>query len=634
MKKTVINLLHRAVEKYGDSPYLAEKVDKIWLKDSFKDIDQKSDVFASKLLALQFSRESKISILAEGRTAWVVAEYGIVKSSCIAVPLSVKLTQEEILFRILHSDSLAIVTSHNHIQKIIPLLSEITSPDFKIIYLDDDKEFIQKISKQNSIDLSEYIIYYQDIIKGGKLQMEELSQSIDSIEEDDVVTISYTSGTTGNPKGIMLTHKNYYANSMASYESFDIRSGSKLFNVLPLDHSFAHTVGIYVSTLIPYTIYFLDTKGGPMAALKNIPLNISEVKPNLMLSVPALSAKFMKNIINGIEKKGDFIKGLFQKGLKASMQFKTQKGVAKWLNYPLYIIAKKLIFKKIIDGFGGEMEFMVGGGALLDIKQQEFFYAIGMPVYQGYGLTEASPVISSNTPVVHKLGTSGKVIPNLKCMIMDDGKIMPQGKRGEIVVDGDSVMKGYYKNPTATTEAIQDGLLFTGDLGYYDEDGFLMVSGRAKALLISEDGEKYSPEEIEETILSSSPFVEHALLYNDHSKFTSALFTLQEEVIRTYIKKNSISSPEELLKVMEETMFSFKNDPQFKGKFQEKWMPNTYRFVDERFTEENKMVNSTMKMVRFKITEHYKELIDEMYQKDKKASQVHNLMILKKYFDS
>ena len=633
MKRTVIDLLQNAASKYHKIPYLAEKTQEGWVKSSFQEVDERSDVFASFLLQNGFGKDDKIAILAEGRTAWVIAEFGITKSQGIAVPLSVKLTQEEILFRIQHSDSRAIVSSHNHIEKIIPLLKDINVPSFKIFYLDDDRDFIQKLNAQVDPELDDYIIYYKDIISTPIKDEEQLQQSIVQITEEDVVTISYTSGTTGNPKGIMLTHKNYYSNSMASYEMFDIKPQSKLFNVLPLDHSFAHTVGIYVSTLIPYTIYFLDTRGGAMAALKNIPLNINEVKPNLMLSVPALSGKFMKNIQAGIEKKGNFINSLFQKGLKASMKVKTTSNpLTKLLNYPLYFIANALIFKKIKQGFGGELRFLVGGGALLDIKQQEFFYAIGMPIFQGYGLTEATPVISSNTPEIHKLGTSGKIIPNIKCLIIEDGKEVEDGKKGEIVVDGDNVMKGYYKNPEATQEAIRDGLLYTGDLGYFDEDGYLMVSGRAKALLISEDGEKYSPEEIEETILSICPFVEHAMLYNDHSRFTSAILTLRDDVIKSYIKKNAIASTEELLQHIDQSIFSFKQDLDYQGKFQEKWIPNVYRFVDEAFTEQNKMVNSTMKMVRFKIVEHYEDLIGQMYKEDKQASVKHNLKILSKYF--
>jgi long-chain acyl-CoA synthetase len=634
MKETVVHLLQEAAEKYADTPYLAEKTDAGWQKSSFEDVNKKSDIFASFLLQTGFQKEDKIAILAEGRTAWVIAEYGIVKSRCIAVPLSVKLTQEEILFRLQHSDSKAIISSHNHIEKIIPLLQEINLPSFKIIYLDDDRDFIQQLNAKHGFNLQDYIIYYQDIITSSS-HTAQLLNSIEQIEEEDVVTISYTSGTTGNPKGIMLTHKNYYSNSKASYEMFDIQPRSKLFNVLPLDHSFAHTVGIYVSTLIPYTIYFLDTRGGAMAALKNIPLNINEVKPNLMLSVPALSGKFMKNIQAGIEKKGKLINVLFRKGLKASMQVKTSSNpFVRLINYPLYAIANNLIFRKIKQGFGGELRFMVGGGALLDIKQQEFFYAIGMPIFQGYGLTEASPVISSNTPEVHKLGTSGKIIPGIRCLIVEDGKEVEKGKKGEIVVDGDNVMKGYYKNPKATQETIREGLLFTGDLGYYDEDGYLMVSGRAKALLISEDGEKYSPEEIEETILSTCPFVEHVMLYNDHSKFTSALMTLRDDMIRNFIKKQNISSSGELLEHIHQSLFAFKQDSGYQGKFQEKWIPNVYRFVDEPFTEQNKMVNSTMKMVRFKIAEHYSGLLRQIYQEEKNASMKYNRLILEKYFHS
>ena len=170
---------------------------------------------------------------------------------------------------------------------------------------------------------------------------------------------------------------------------------------------------------------------------------------------------------------------------------------------------------------------MVGGGALLDIKQQQFYHAIGTPIFQGYGLTEAAPIISANTPYRYKLGTSGSVLPSVTCKIMrNDQEECDANEIGEIVIQGDNVMKGYYKNPVASDLALREGWLWTGDLGYMDEDDFLVVTGRNKALLISEDGEKYSPEGIEEAIVNSSDIFSHVMLYNDHRKFTTTSTTV------------------------------------------------------------------------------------------------------------
>ena len=204
------------------------------------------------------------------------------------------------------------------------------------------------------------------------------------------------------------------------------------------------------------------------------------------------------------------MKGIFNRGIEAAIKRNgdgyRKPGLATQIaTYFNYAVADKLIFKKLRKIWGSKIEFFVGGGALLDIKQQQFYKAIGVPVYQGYGLTEATPIISTNTPFFHKMGTSGKVLGNITCKICDEnGKELPKGEKGEIVIKGDNVMKGYYKNPEATAETLKDGWLYTGDLGFFDKDDFLVVVGREKALLISEDGEKYSPEEIEEAIVNSS----------------------------------------------------------------------------------------------------------------------------------
>ena len=192
--------------------------------------------------------------------------------------------------------------------------------------------------------------------------------------------------------------------------------------------------------------------------------------------------------------------------------------------------------------FGDSLRFCVGGGALLDVKQQEFFAAFGLPVYQGYGLTEAAPIISSNAPKHHKFGSSGLVAPSIECTIRhEDGSVCAVGETGEIVIRGGNVMKGYFKNPEASAQALRDGWLWTGDLAYIDEDGFLVVVGREKALLIAEDGEKYSPEDIEEAVTFSTDVIDQMMAYCDHRRYTAAFVTLDEGKVRRFIKERGIT---------------------------------------------------------------------------------------------
>ncbi len=213
----------------------------------------------------------------------------------------------------------------------------------------------------------------------------------------------------------------------------------------------------------------------------------------------------------------------------------------EYLLGPVNWLFDKIIFSKIRENFGGRLQFFIGGGALLDIELQHFFYAIGIPMFQGYGLTEAAPVISSNTPSKHKLGTSGCAVENLEIRILDEeGNICQPGKKGEIVVRGENVMKGYWENDKTTKEVLKEGWLYTGDLGYLEKDGFLHVLGRFKSLLIGNDGEKYSPEGIEEALVDHSAYIDQCMLYNNQNPFTVGLIVPSKVALLNYLASKSI----------------------------------------------------------------------------------------------
>jgi len=402
--------------------------------------------------------------------------------------------------------------------------------------------------------------------------------------------------------------------------------GFRTLLILPLDHSFAHTVGIYISLLKGIGIYFVDARGGSVNTLKNIPINLKEVSPDFLLTVPALTGNFMKKITDAIKEKGGFIDWLFNVGLNAGIRinnngYKKAGLLTEMLNIIPYKLANALIFKKVRSIFGDKLQFCVGGGALLDIKQQKFFYTLGVPVYQGYGLTEATPIISANAVHTHKLGTSGPVLPGITCKIVDpDRKELAKGLKGEIAIKGNNVMAGYYKNEKATNEVIDGEWLYTGDMGYIEDDNFLMVVGREKALLISEDGEKYSPEEIEEAIVNCSPLINQVMIYNDHKKFTTAIVTLDIPNVKKLIKEKHVTDEEVLMKEIKNSFYQFKYEKDYVNKFPEKWIPSVFSIVEEPFTEDNKMINSTLKMVRYKIVEAYQQNINEMYSNGRTTS--------------
>jgi long-chain acyl-CoA synthetase len=443
------------------------------------------------------------------------------------------------------------------------------------------------------------------------------------VQENDPATICYTSGTTADPKGVVLTHRNYTANVEQASAILSVPERYCSLLILPWDHCFAHTAGIYTLMRNGASMASVQVGKSPMETLKNIPINIRETRPTFLLSVPTLAKNFKKNIETGIKSKGTVAEMLFRAGLAVAYRY---NGIGwnrgrgwRALLTPLVNLFDAILFKKIRENFGGRLEFFIGGGALLDIELQRFFYAIGIPMLQGYGLSESAPVISANVMSRHKLGSSGSIVPNLKILICNDqGESLPPGREGEIVVKGENVMAGYWNNDKATQETVVDGWLHTGDLGYLDEDGFLYVLGRTKSLLIANDGEKYSPEGIEETICSKSKYIDQMMLYNNQSPFTVGLVVPNRDTVLRWMKAHGHShSTEEgqcaALTLIEKEIDAYLANGHFAGMFPERWLPAAVAVLSEGFTEPNGQLNSTMKMVRGKITECHQERINFLF---------------------
>lgn len=617
MKQTILSMLDSAIEKFGDFPYLADKKDTGWEKISYIESKARARKIAASLLSRGFSKNDCFTIISEGRSEWVLSELAALMIGGISVPLSLKLLPEEIPFRVNHSESKIVFFSHITFAKIIDVIDKFEN-DILFVCLDCKKEIVDYFKNNDKIPEDRFACFDQLLHEGNSFldeQEKKLNQLIHESNEDDTVTICYTSGTTGNPKGIMLTHKNYWANCHGGAEIIGLPPKISTLVILPIDHSFAHTVALYASYILGITLYFVDARNGGGSILRNIPINLKETNPYFLLTVPALTGNFMKKMKAGVKAKGGFIADLFEKGLKAGIAYhgngfeksKRPKGMFA------YRLSQILIYPKLKRVFGNNIHLCIGGGALLDIKQQQFFNAIGVPVYQGYGLTEATPIISTNTELKHKFGTSGVILNNINLKIVDDnGTETPKGMKGEIIINGDNVMKGYIKNQSATKETLKNGWLHTGDLGFIDKDNFLVVTGRAKALLISADGEKYSPEEIEETVQNSQELIAQIMLYCDHKNYTTCLLTLDISVV----KANKYSNEKELLADIWKSLNSWKEDTQLANKFPSQWVPTSFGLLTEQFSEENHMINSTMKMVRYKIAEVYMDKLNYLYSSE------------------
>lgn len=617
---TLNDLFEDCVIKYANNVFLLEKHNNKYIGATYKEVQEQVHQFASGLISLGIQKGDRIALLSEGRNKWVISELGILFAGAVNIPLSIKLAEPaELKFRLGHSGARMIIVSKFQLKKIRAIKNEL--PDLeKIIILDnienpEDKE-----------------TFFSDIIdKGNQLLTENAAlfeERWKSVSGKDHANICYTSGTTADPKGIILTHRNYTVNIQQSLSLFRIPEWWTTLLILPWDHAFAHTCGVYTLMSCGASMAAVYAGESGLETLKNIPLNIKEIRPTFLLSVPALGKNFRKNIEKGIREKGPKVEKLFRFALKVAYKYNgigwdRGKGL-RFLLKPLVKLFDKILFTKVREGFGGRLEFFIGGGALLDIELQRFFYAIGMPMFQGYGLTEAAPVISSNNPATHKMGSSGRLVSDLGIRICDEeGKVLPAGEQGEITVKGENVMAGYWKNEEATKNTIKDEWLYTGDLGYLDRDGFLYVLGRFKSLLIADDGEKYSPEGIEEAIVDYSKIVDHCMLYNNQKPYTVALINPNKEAIKRWAAENHVETftqegKEMVLKHLESEINQFHTGGRFQDYFPHRWLPAAVGILKEPFTEENQMINSTLKMVRGKITKTYSELIDYLYTAEAK----------------
>ena len=632
MKKTIIDLFEHSVERYGAKTFLLEKHRGTFEPTTYAQTRELALETGAGLAALGIRPKQTVSILSEGCNDWIVSELGLLYAGAVSVPLSIKLEESnDLLFRLRHAEVRAIFVSKYQLPKIRRIREQLPDLEHVIVFghiaLEAGETALGTLRRLGREHLAAHREAFLSIGR--------------AIRNDDYATITYTSGTTADPKGVVLTHRNYTANGEQSLSRIDIPSWYRTLIILPLDHCFAHVVGFYIMIACGATVATVQVGATPMETLKNIPLNIREVRPHFLLSVPALAKNFRKNIESSIRAKGPAAERLFRLALRTAYAY-NQDGYGKGRGWrfvlkPAVALFDLLLFRKVRQAFGGEMKFFVGGGALLDAELQRFFYAVGIPMFQGYGLSEATPVISTNSPKRrwHRFGSSGKILVPLDLKILDDaGREVPRGTKGEIVIRGENVMAGYWKNPEATADTVRDGWLHTGDVGYVSQDEFLYVLGRFKSLLIASDGEKYSPEGMEEAIVDQSAFIDQILIYNNQSPFTGAVVVPNRDALRRELTARGI--PEEAraaaaAETIGEAVDAYRAGGRHAGEFPERWLPAGLAIVDEPFTEQNGLVNSTMKIVRNKVETHFRERIDYLYTPEgKRLCNPKNLASLKK----
>jgi len=620
-RPTIIDFVEHYTNKFADNVYLREKVNGNWKEITQAQTREQAYRIGAGLMALGIEKGEKIALLSESRSMWVIAELGALYAGAVDVPLSVNLGEgADLLFRIKHSETRWILVSAQQLPKIRAIIGE--CPAIKKVIVFDDTAFFVDSLEEGEMRISEVEKLGEEFLKEHR---EDFVARYSSIKPDDYANISYTSGTTADPKGILLTHRNYTANVDQGRSVISIGENEVLLVIIPLDHCFAHVAGMY--TLMSYggSIAFVPIGKNSLATLKNVPMAISETRPHCMLSVPALARNFKKNIESSIKEKGPVVEKLFNFAVRNAIAYNKEYynagGFANWWRKPLMLLFDKLIFKQVREGFGGRMRFFVGGGALLDIELQRFFCAVGMPMFQGYGLTEATPIICANSSGHAIFGSSGRIVKPMDIKICDEqGNEVPHGTKGEIVIRGENVMAGYWKNPKATADTVVDGWLHTGDMGYICpwNPEYLYVVGRFKSLLIGMDGEKYSPEGFEDSLPEVSKYVSQVVLHNNQDPYTIVLIVPDKDNLAEYVKGKGLDPASregkiEMLRKIQAEIDSYRTGGPHAALFPDKWLPAAVVICDEAFSIANKMMNSTMKIVRGKVEEHYADRIAYAY---------------------
>jgi long-chain acyl-CoA synthetase len=451
-------------------------------------------------------------------------------------------------------------------------------------------------------DLRGEILDYDSLIaSAGEADVAEYRRRCALVKSNQLATLIYTSGTTGEPKGVMLTHANLSSNSIESLRSHVVQPGDLGLEFLPLSHVYERTVG-----------YGYLSKGVTIAYVENIESvgqALQEVHPTMAAAVPRLFEKIYGGIIEKGRREHGLKRKIFDWALRVAHDSVPWRAYDKTPSAGLkmrWSVADQLVFSKIRAGLGGRLRTFVSGGAPLSPALAEFFWSVGIPVYQGYGLTETSPVVTSNRPDDHKVGTVGRPIPTVQVRIADDG---------EILVKGTCVMQGYFGKPEATKAVISpDGWLATGDIGRLDADGYLIITDRKKELIKTAGGKYVAPAPIENS-LKTSPYILNAIVVGDQRKFCSVLVVLNAPVAQMEAKKQGreFASPSQMLTDSWVRDLLSREIERLTANLAQYEKPKRFAVLEQDFTTANGELTHTLKMRRRIIEERYQDVIAKLY---------------------
>lgn len=585
--RTLVDLFEQSTRRHAARPLFGTKSPAgVWEWETFGEFRRDVDRARSGLAQAGVQAGDRVAVIANNRVEWAVGAYATYTLGAAWVPMYEAQQDSEWQYILGDCGAKAVFASTPAIaRRLVEMKSEL--PALEHVWC-----FDEKASEPDS---------FKALLAAGE------KQEVDVVtpEEGDIAGYIYTSGTTGKPKGVLLTHANFAYNVSAALDTFPIEPEHRSVSFLPWAHSFGQTAELH--TLIG--------AGASMGICEGIPKlleNLAEVRPTILMAVPNIFNRIYDAVQKQMTGKPAPIRALFRAGMRA--QSKLKRGEALTVGEKVALpVAKKLIFSKVLEKFGGRLQFAISGGAALSREVGEFVDNLGVLVFEGYGLTETSPVASANTPTARRAGSVGKAFPGITVKI--DHEASGDEKEGEIVVYGHNVMKGYYNLPEENERVFTpDGGFRTGDLGYIDADGFIFVTGRIKELYKLENGKYVAPAALEAK-LELSPYIGRTMVFGANKPYNVAIIVPDFVSLGEYAQAEGIASSDPAALVRNEkvlALFRKEIDAQSAG-FKGYETVRKFHLAAEEFTVENDLLTPKLSMKRRNVVKRYQDALDAMY---------------------
>ncbi|HRZ67082.1 MAG TPA: long-chain fatty acid--CoA ligase [Candidatus Omnitrophota bacterium] len=596
MREDTIPLMFFArANRYGNRCALRHKSGGRYRDISWSEFEGKVKDLAFGLITLGLKPGEKVALLSENRPEWAYSDLAVLSLGCADVPLYPTDVPYQMEYIIRDSDSvIAIVSTAGQLDKILSVSARLPSLR-KIIVMDPDGR-----AKRPDI------MSFADLLEAGSAAAADARMDFESrlrsLKKEDLASIVYTSGTTGQAKGVCLTHDNFLSNCRSSLDVLPFNENDVCLSFLPLSHVFERMAGYYFTLTIGGTIAYAEN-------MESVGRNLKEVRPTYACAPPRFYEKLHAGIMEKASQGPPSKQKAFERALNTAIEYARAKlnnleaGPALWLKYHF---AKIFIFRRINEAVGGRIRFFISGSAPLSKELAEFFYSVGIFIFEGYGLTETSPVVTVNTFRALRHGSVGRPIKDVEVKTASDG---------EILIKGPSVMKGYYKNEKATAESIDpEGWLHTGDIGYFDADGFLYITDRKKDIIITAGGKNIAPQNVEKLIKSDS-YIQEVVVHGDRRPYLTALIVPDFNAMKGLALRLGIpyTSVPELIRHPRVQEYLWKRIEEKQNELANYEKIKKFRLLDRGLTIEDGEITPTLKVKRRVVAEKYKEVFDEMY---------------------